>query len=306
MKSSDSTYFVMQSIMAQSPAPVAVVKILRATHLGMCFGVRDAIAMAHQTAVEKPLTILGDLVHNETVLASLRQAGIRMEQSVSNVSTPDVLITAHGASEKTLSHARAQGLRVMEATCPLVRYAHQALQKLARENYHPVIIGKRDHVEVRGLAEDLESFDIVLSEADVNQLAEHPRFGVASQTTQPVGMVRFLLELIRYRFPGSEVKFVDTICHPTKQRQSAAIELAQKCDVVVVIGGAESNNTRELAGTCARFCARVYQVSDCHSLQVEWFTGAQTIGITAGTSTPDETIEQVEEWLTRSLAGNRL
>ena len=139
----------------------------------------------------------------------------------------------------------------MEATCPLVRVAHRAVADLARTGYHPVVVGKRDHVEVRGLTEDLDDFDVVLSEADVFELKERPRFGVAAQTTQPIEKVRALVELIRRRFPASEVRFIDTVCQPTKQRQNAAIELAQQSDVVVVIGGAHSNNTRELVRTCA-------------------------------------------------------
>src|SRR5205823_5060309 len=110
--------------------------------------------------------------------------------------TAAVMITAHGASEKTLSQVRGRGFEVTEATCPLVRVAHRAVARLAAEGYHPVIIGKREHVEVRGLTEDLREFDIVLSEADINQLKERQRFGVAAQTTQPINRVRELVQLL--------------------------------------------------------------------------------------------------------------
>jgi 4-hydroxy-3-methylbut-2-en-1-yl diphosphate reductase len=277
-------------------------KILRAEHLGMCFGVRDAIALAVKEAEEVPLTILGELVHNETVLASLREKGIRIEPELSTVKTPTVMITAHGASERTMKRVRERGLNVVEATCPLVHFAHRMVAKLVRDGYHPVIIGKRDHVEVRGLTEDLSEYDVVLSEADVAALRERPRFGIAVQTTQPVDRVRHLVSLIRQRFPDSEVRFVDTVCQPTKQRQTAAIELAQQSDVVVVIGGANSNNTRELVTTCSRRCSRVYHVRSASDLRSEWFGGAQTVGITAGTSTPDSIIDAVERRI-RDLAG---
>jgi 4-hydroxy-3-methylbut-2-enyl diphosphate reductase len=269
-------------------------KILRAEHLGMCFGVRDAIALALQQAEEQPLTILGDLVHNETVLASLRQKGIRIEHQPSDVSTPTVMITAHGASGHMMNRARERGLQVVEATCPLVHFAHRVVAKLVQEGCHPVIIGRRDHVEVRGLTEDLAAYDIVLCEADVDALKERPRFGITAQTTQPVERVRQLVSLIRRRFPGSEVRFVDTVCQPTKQRQTAAIEMAQQSDVVIVIGGANSNNTRELVATCSRHCARVHHVRTAADLRPEWFAGAQTVGLTAGTSTPDGSIDSVE------------
>lgn len=269
-------------------------KIIRAEHLGMCFGVRDAIALAKETAEQAPLTILGDLVHNETVLAELRARGIRTEQNVRAIGTQTVMVTAHGVSERKLSETRARGLNVLEATCPLVRVAHRSLAKLVQEGFHPVVIGKRGHVEVTGLTEDLEYFDIVLSEQDVAALQPRPRFGVISQTTQPIERVQKLVQLIRERFPDSEVRFVDTVCQPTKQRQNAAMELAQKCDVVVVIGGAQSNNTHELVKTCLRFCWRVHHVQGAEDLCAGWFCDTDTVGITAGTSTPDDVILEVE------------
>jgi 4-hydroxy-3-methylbut-2-enyl diphosphate reductase len=270
-------------------------KIIRADHLGMCFGVKDAVALAWETSARAPLTILGDLVHNETVLAELRARGVRVEQDVSQVATPTVMITAHGASERKLSEARRRGLNVLEATCPLVQVAHRSLRSLAEAGFLPVIIGKRDHVEVRGMTEDLAEYGVVLEEADLDNLPTRPKFGVISQTTQPVDKVRRLVQLMRERFPDSEVRFVDTICQPTKQRQSAAAELAQKCDVVIVIGGAHSNNTRELVRTCARFCARVHHVQTAHDLCDAWFLAADIVGLTAGTSTPDTLINEVEQ-----------
>ena len=272
-------------------------KIIRAEHLGMCFGVRDAIALALEQAEAKPLTILGDLVHNETVLRKLRARGINIQQHVARVTTPTVMITAHGASERAINQAREQGLDVLEATCPLVHLAHRAVASLVRDGFHPVIIGKRDHVEVRGMTEDLAEYDVVLSDTDVDQLQERARFGVVSQTTQPIDRVRHLAALIRRRFPNAEVRFIATVCQPTKQRQSAAIELARQSDVVIVIGGAHSNNTRELVETCRHDCSRVHHVQTAGDLRPEWLIAARTVGITAGTSTPDSVITEVERWL---------
>lgn len=272
-------------------------KILRAEHLGMCFGVRDAIALALDKAQARPLTILGDLVHNETVLAELRARNIQIQNDAREVATQTVMITAHGASERKLSAVRQRGLRVLEATCPLVTVAHRAVAKLVREGFYPIIIGKRGHVEVRGMTEDLAEFEVVLTEGDIARLRNRQRFGIAAQTTQPIDKVRHLVGLIRRRFPKSEVRFVDTVCQPTKQRQHAAVELAQQCDVVIVIGGAHSNNTRELVATCSRYCARVHHVQTTADLQPEWFDGVTTVGITAGTSTPDTLVDDVERWL---------
>jgi 4-hydroxy-3-methylbut-2-enyl diphosphate reductase len=260
----------------------------------MCFGVRDAIALALEHADTGPLTILGDLVHNPTVLNALAAKGIAVAQDAAAVHTPMVMVTAHGTSERSLARTRALGLTVVDATCPLVRAAHRAVRALARDGYHVVIVGQRDHVEVRGLTGDLECFDVVLEDEDVLALAEHARFGVAAQTTQTVERVRHLVELIRRRFPQSEVRALDTVCKPTKERQSAAVEIARQADVVVVVGGRSSNNTRELVKTCARYCARVHQVQTDADVCPEWLDNATVVGLTAGTSTPDDVLDRVE------------
>jgi 4-hydroxy-3-methylbut-2-en-1-yl diphosphate reductase len=270
-------------------------QIIRADHLGMCFGVRDAIEMAFDRADVAPLTILGDLVHNTAVLAELRAKGIATAADVTQVTTKTVMVTAHGASQRALAGVRARGLEVVEATCPLVHVGHRAIKALLRDGYHPVIIGLRTHVEVRGLIEDLDDFDVVLDEGDVQQLRERPRIGVAAQTTQPIERVRHLVALIRRRFPRSAVRFIDTVCQPTKQRQTAAVDLARQCDVVIVIGGANSNNTRELVTTCRRHCSHVHHVETESDLRVEWFSEARTVGITAGTSTPDPVIDRIDQ-----------
>ena len=146
---------------------------------------------------------------------------------------------------------------------------------------------------------------MILDEADIARLQERPRFGVAAQTTQPIDRVRELVKLMGLQFPRSEIRFIDTVCQPTKQRQSAAMELAQAVDMVIVVGGAQSNNTRELVQTCRRFCQRVHHVRNASELQPEWLDGARSVGITAGTSTPDEIIDGVEQRL-QELSVERL
>ena len=269
-------------------------EIRRAEHLGMCFGVRDAITLARREAAEQPLTVLGELVHNATVLADLEQRGVRFEDAPEQVRTPAAMITAHGASDKAKARAIEAGLTVSDATCPLVHHAHQRVRELASAGYHPVIVGRTGHVEVRGMTEDLASFDIVLSESDIDALAAREKFGVVAQTTQPIAHVRRMVAHLQVRFPKSEVRFVDTVCQPTKQRQAAAEELAVASDVVLVVGGANSNNTAELARTCGRFCDTVHHVQRPDGVRGEWLPVTGTVGITAGTSTPDELIDAVE------------
>lgn len=279
-------------------------RILRARHMGWCFGVRDAVALVEREAERGPVTVLGELVHNETVNAELRQRGVRIVRDRSGLESPShntVIITAHGASARMISQVRELATRVVEATCPLVRTAHDALRELVAAGYYPVIVGQRDHVEVRGLTGDLTEFAVILTDEDINALPPRWQYGVVAQTTQPIERVQRLDGLMRQRFPESEVRLVDTVCLPTKQRQAAAVELARQCDVVVVIGGRYSNNTRELAETCARHCRQVVRVESADELRVEWFTGKETVGITAGTSTPDQTINEVERWLTNEV-----
>jgi 4-hydroxy-3-methylbut-2-en-1-yl diphosphate reductase len=270
-------------------------RVVRASHLGMCFGVRDAIAKVLRAGAREPLTVLGELVHNGTVLEQLAARGIKLRHEVAEVDTPSVAITAHGASERRRAEVRGRGLRILDATCPIVRAAHRTVAALAADGFHPVIVGQPNHVEVRGLTEDLDAFDVISTEEDVEHLQPRCRFGVAAQTTQPIERVRQLAWLIRRRFPLSEVRVAETtVCVPTRLRQEAAAALAAVSDVVVVVGGARSNNTRELGATCSRYCECVFVVQSSRDLRPEWFAGARVAGLTAGTSTPDVVIDNVE------------
>ena len=267
--------------------------------MGMCFGVRDAIRLAHRQAATTPVTILGDLVHNEVVLRELRDAGVNLETQLDRVRTPTVMVTAHGASETRLGQIRERGFSVIEATCPLVHYAHRSLQQLVAQGAYPIVIGKAGHVEVIGMTEDLAEVSVILSPEDLHQIPERRLYGVVAQTTQPVDRVNRLVDQLRARFTAAEVRFVDTVCQPTKQRQAAAVSLANQCDVVIVVGGSASNNTRELVETCRRYCDRVHPVQTEHDLQPEWLWGATVVGITAGTSTPESSVRAVELRLNR-------
>lgn len=280
-------------------------RVVRASHLGMCFGVREAIAKVLRAASREPITVLGDLVHNETVLERLAARGVQVRREVDQVETRVVAITAHGVSDRRRAAVRARGLTVLDATCPIVKAAHRAVRALERDGFHPVIVGTPNHVEVRGLTEDLAEFDVVSSEEDVEALRPRPRFGVAAQTTQPIERVRQLVSVLRRRHPQAEVKVAETVCLPTRLRQEAAEMLAAACDATVVVGGAGSNNTRELAGTCRRHCRRVFLVQDAGDVRAGWFEGARAVGLTAGTSTPDDVIASVEARLWELGRGGR-
>ena len=269
-------------------------KVIRAESMGMCFGVRDAIAFAKRRVESGPLTVLGDLAHNERVVGDLRSRGVRIEKDLDGPLSDTVMITAHGASEARIQRLRGRGHEVLEATCPLVRFAHRSAARLVSAGYFPLVIGMKDHVEVRGLTEDWDAFEVALTEQDIDALPFRPRYGVVAQTTQPVARVEALVERLRARFPESEIKWVDTVCRPTKERQSAAVSLAKAADVVVVVGGAHSNNTRQLVKTSESLGARAHHVQSPEDVDPAWFTDGITVGLTAGTSTPDEQIDAVE------------
>ena len=275
--------------------PNNTMNIHLAQHHGMCFGVRDALRATHEAAARESVTVLGQLVHNPLVERHLSAVGARRGDlsDFQSAQTRHVVITAHGAADKDRAAWQQRGHVITDTTCPLVRKAHDALGTLVRDGYQPVVIGQRTHVEVRGLIGDHPQAIVVLEEADLEQIPAHARLGIVSQTTQPVEVALWIVAAIKARFPRSEVRFVDTICHPTKQRQSALDELCRRCDHIVVIGGRNSNNTRQLATKAAALGCRVLQIEREDELDPAWFAQAENVGVTAGTSTLDETVEAV-------------
>jgi 4-hydroxy-3-methylbut-2-en-1-yl diphosphate reductase len=270
-----------------------------AKHQGMCFGVRDALRATHHAASTAPVTILGQLVHNPLVDAHLRTLGVQRGElsDAPQAQTRDVVITAHGAADRQRHALREAGHRITDTTCPLVRKAHEALGSLVESGYLPVVIGQASHVEVRGLTGDFPSAVVVLDEDDLERVPDHPKLGVISQTTQPLARTLALVDALKRRKPDAEVRFVDTICRPTKQRQSALEELCAECDTVVVVGGRNSNNTRQLVETARRLGSIAHQVECADELEAEWFRRAEHVGVTAGTSTLDETVRAVMDRL---------
>ncbi len=279
-------------------------KVNLAEHYGMCFGVRDAIQATGELAESGRATVLGQLVHNPVVDERLEALGVSRGEleDVGEVSTPSVVITAHGAAESIKARWREAGYAVTDTTCPLVHRAHRALERLVNEGYTPVVIGKAGHVEVNGLTRDYPETIVLLEEAEVDGLPFSPRIGVVSQTTQPLARVQVLVERIRARHPAAEVKFVDTVCQPTKDRQRALEKLCVENDTVVAVGGWNSNNTRQLVETARIRGCRAYQVEGPDDLQAEWFADSESVGVTAGTSTLPETVAAVVQRL-RDVAG---
>ena len=275
-------------------------KVILAQHYGVCFGVRDAIKQAEDLARRDELTILGELVHNPIAKERLGALGaVEGSLDAPSATTKKVMITAHGASNQAVAKWQERGHEVIDGTCPLVHQAHQTLFELAKAGFHPTVIGKRGHVEVRGLIGDLPEASVIESAEDIAALPVKPRFGVVSQTTQPIDHVNALVTELKEKRPEAVVEFRDTVCQPTKNRQTALRTLLDQVEAVVVVGGRNSNNTLQLLKACQAAGKRSFHIERTAELDASWFDGVDRVGVTAGTSTLKETVASVKEWLER-------
>ena len=270
-------------------------KIILAEHYGLCFGVRDALQQAEHLAAAGPLTILGELVHNPLALEPLAARGVRQGHldRFDTAPTARVLITAHGAADERRQAWRRAGFEVADTTCPLVRRAHSRLAALVAEGYFPVVVGRADHVEVRGLTGDFPGAAVIADEEDARAVPVRERYGVIAQTTQPSDHVRRVVDALRAARPGAEVRYCDTVCQPTKDRQNALQKLLAEAEVIIVVGGRGSNNTRQLVLAAEAAGRRAHHVERAEEIDARWLEGAATVGITAGTSTLPATVAAV-------------
>lgn len=274
-------------------------KIHLASHFGMCFGVRDAITKTRDSFGVKGLTILGQLVHNPIVSEELNRNGVQKAdlQKPANEIKGTVVITAHGASTKDKKAWESNDRKIIDTTCPLVHKAHQALNQLVASGYFPVVIGKKDHAEVKGLIGDFPQALVVQTDADIPNVPDKKKIGIVSQTTQRIDKVELIVESIRSFRKDSDVKFVDTVCAPTKNRQTSVQELSKRCDLVFVVGGTNSNNTIQLVNTIKEFGSHPIHIQRASDIDPCWLEGYYNVGLTAGTSTLKETVMEVYETL---------
>ncbi len=275
--------------------------------MGMCFGVRDALETMRDISDPSAVTVHGELVHNPVVTDELTQRGFRQQseqQRSLKPETPEVLITAHGVSDKVRSHLLDEGYKVHDTTCPLVRRAHKAALHYHKRGYFLVLIGKRGHVEVDGLAGDLTRYEVISSLSEVQHYPFDQIAVVNQTTTRPDQLMQFH-NRIRELNPNQDIQFVDTTCQPTKDRQTAVNDLIKRVQALVVVGGPNSNNTLQLGLRAQEEGIPWWRVSNAQELRAEWFRGLRIVGLTAGTSTTDETIKQVARTL-RSFTLKRL
>jgi 4-hydroxy-3-methylbut-2-enyl diphosphate reductase len=240
-------------------------------------------------------TVYGQLVHNGEVLKAVRARGFStLDESdrTPAVSTPTVVITAHGLSGKERRTLEASGKALIDTTCPLVNRVHQIARGLQEKGYFVIVVGRRDHVEVKGIVGDLERFVVVERPEDVG-VYPADRIGVVCQTTTPPALRDILFKAISRKNAKKEICLIDTVCGPTRERQEAVEDLLPRVQALVVVGGKNSNNTRQLQALGENAGLPCFRVEKASELRPEWFEGLDIVGLTAGTSTLDRTIDEV-------------
>lgn len=275
-------------------------KISLAKAMGSCFGVDDAVEMAMEHPEAEDLTILGQLVHNPQTVGRLRSKGIRLVEGIDEIEkieTTNVMVTAHGAADMVKEKVVDAGFKLFDATCPLVQHVHRTIKRMVKKGFFPVVIGEQKHVEVKGIVGDLDEYLVIKEASDIDHLApeKRERLGIVSQTTQNYNNVNKIASEIQAREDVKEVKFFNTVCKPTRERQEAVEELSNEVDIMIVVGGKNSSNTRKLKLLCDKKGIAAYHIESSDELELDWFKDKEHVGITAGTSTPFHVIDSIHE-----------
>lgn len=270
-------------------------KILLAKDAGYCFGVRDAVNLAYDTAdKDGDVYMLGHIVHNENVVKDLDNAGAKVVDSLDNIpEDKPVLFRAHGTSVETWDKANKKNMNIIDATCPLVLEIHDEVKKLEAEGRKIIIVGDHGHDEVKGIASQVKDPIIVSSSKEASTLRKYKRAGVVSQSTQTIENVQEIINIIMTKV--FDLRFVNTICFPTKRNQTQIKELAKQCDIMVVIGSFTSANSKRLTALAKERNDKSYQVTNADEINPNWFKEVEIVGVSAGASTPDKIINDVLE-----------
>ncbi len=271
-------------------------RIEKARELGFCFGVRRALKIIESSARSgKSIATLGPIVHNKTVVARLRELGVRVTDNADNLESGIIAVSSHGVSPTVLEKLQARGAEVIDTTCPIVRSAQKAARRLATAGFGVIIFGEASHPEVRGLLGWAGDRSIASMDADSVPIDKLPaRIGIMAQTTQSrAEFIAFVNRLNQRLLPWArEIRVENTLCQETQKRQLAAEELSGTSDLMIVVGGHNSANTRRLAEVCQHI-VETHHIENASEIDAVWLKGKRAVGITAGASTPDEAIEQV-------------
>lgn len=274
-------------------------EILLAREMGFCFGVRRAVEMMEEATQQAgPMVSLGSVVHNPQVVDRLKDRGLDVIATIDEVDARPVAITAHGVSESVVRKLEATGATVVDTTCPIVTRSQQWAKRLAEEGFAVIVYGDPNHKEVKGVLGWAEGKAIAVPSIDaIEELpADLPgRVGVLSQTTETEGhFAEFVRALLEKRMDQiSELRVINTLCNATTSQQAAAEELAHKVDLMIVIGGRESANTRHLAEVAREEGCETFHVESAEDIRPDWLAGRERVGVTAGASTPDSAVDAV-------------
>ncbi|WP_371370845.1 bifunctional 4-hydroxy-3-methylbut-2-enyl diphosphate reductase/30S ribosomal protein S1 [Sporomusa aerivorans] len=268
-------------------------KIYLAEHRGFCYGVKRAVDMALAAAeTQQPAATLGPIIHNPQMVNRLKEQGIREADTLEDIPAGQVIIRSHGVGPEVYHQAKAKQLEIVDATCPHVKKAQQAAYSLLQAGYQVVIIGERRHPEVKSIfAWSDSTAQVVETPEEAREIPYFPRLGVVAQTTFAADDFNAIIAILQTKC--DELQVERTICTATDLRQKAAVELAKKVDVMLVVGGKNSANTARLASVCHEAGCKAYHIESAIELKPEWISSVHSVGITAGASTPDWIIEEV-------------
>ncbi len=272
-------------------------KIEKASVIGFCPGVKRATDILEKVAHERGgIETLGAVVHNPQVLHRLDDIGVRVVRDVNDIQGDTVVISCHGTSPQIKELVRAKNINIIDTTCSFVRRAQVAAQKLVKAGFFVIVYGDIDHPEVKGILGQTGSQGMAaLNEKFITTLDPLPRrLGILSQTTQiPANFTEFVKKVIDSAFTkDSELRIIDTICHDIRKRQEKALELARRADLMLIIGGHNSANTKRLAELCSAV-TETYVVETADEIQPSWLRDRDYIGIVSGASTTEQTIDEV-------------
>ena len=272
-------------------------KIEKDRELGLCFGVKRAIKLLKEAAAKYGgVETLGPVAHNQRLVEELTEAGVESVKNLDEVQGEILAIATHGVSPVVLSEIETRHFHVIDTTCPIVRRAQTTAKELAMAGFDVIIFGEAAHSEVKGLLGWTAGKGIAALDIKQINISEEMSYhlGVISQTTQSQpAFIKFTRQLlVVYGSKVREMRIVNSICQETQRRQKAAIKLAKGSEVMMVIGGHNSANTKRLAEACSRI-VETHVIERVDEVDDSWFAGKHRIGITAGTSTPDETIKEL-------------
>ena len=269
-----------------------------ASKLGFCFGVKRAIQAAEESLARgESVSSLGEIIHNRQVVETLAGRGLRVVDDVADADGA-VLIRSHGEPPEVFAQLRARGVEIVDATCVLVKRAQHIVARLAEEGFRVVVIGQAAHPEVRGILGYAPDVICVDAPADLDRLPAGGKLGIISQTTHAIEHFGDMVGRIVAR-GYSEVRVVNTLCDEVRRRQAAAVELARQADVMFVLGGRQSANTRELARLCAAEGVPTHHLENFGDFRPEMAAGHRVAGVTSGASTPQWVVEEFVENLRR-------